>query len=86
MNIQNSGTIFIKNPFNELLEINIMANSNISDAYSLELYGIDRRRLKTENLNKVNNVFDTQNLSEGVYIVVIRKNGIVIKTEKLIKL
>lgn len=84
--IQNTRKVLIKNPFDETLQIEIISNSNTNESYSMELYGIEGRLLRTEYLNTLNTIIDTRDLNKGIYLVAIKKNGILIMSEKLIKM
>ncbi len=84
-NTPNSREILIKNPFKEILQIDLIADSNNKASYSMELYGIEGRLIRIEILKKSSNSFDTQSLNNGAYILIIKNNGIIIKKEKLIK-
>jgi len=75
----------IVNPISEILHINMNNLSNNCD-YTMELFGIDGRYIRTENLNSSRNRIYIDNLENGIYLVVIKENGIIFKTKKLIKM
>lgn len=83
--IQNVNSIIISNPFNGIMQINISNVFNLNSLFSVELYTIDGRKIRTENIIKPNIDMNTQNLKKGIYIAIIKKNGIVINSKKLIK-
>lgn len=83
-NVQNSNTILINNPFSDILQVNIANISTDQSFYSMELYTLDGRKIRIENFSNPNIVLDTQNLKQGIYIAIIKKNGIAINIKKLI--
>jgi hypothetical protein len=84
-NAQNVNAILINNPFSDILQINISNVFDNNSYYSMELYTIDGWKIKTDNFSNPNNVLDTQSLKQGIYIAIVKKNGIVINIRKLIK-
>jgi len=85
-NGQNVNAIQISNPFDDMLQINMSNDFNTNSFYSMELYTIDGRKIRIENLIKPNIELNTHNIKQGIYITIIRKNGIVINSKQLIKL
>jgi hypothetical protein len=55
------------------------------DQFTIDIFSITGKKLFSTELDKQQNSFSVCNLSEGYYLYQIRKEGIVLKTGKLIK-
>ncbi len=75
----------LPNPFSNELSINLynldITNSNIT----VEISSIIGQTLIVDKIKSINHTIETSKLSEGVYICTIKKEGTIIKIQKIIK-
>jgi choice-of-anchor B domain-containing protein len=79
----NSVNIF-PNPFNELINIQLLNSVNTS-AIQIQIVDVAGRLVDKFNFTNENNIQLSNNYKKGIYFVNIYDNGLLIKTQKLIK-
>ena len=73
------------NPVTDYLTVNIPVGIATEDTWSLKIRDLTGRELKTMRLIDETNILDMNGLPEGIYLLVISKNGSPAYTMKLVK-
>jgi len=71
------------NPFKE--SINIEMDDMIDDNYKIEIFNVQGQLIQSHNISNESTNINTSNISKGFYILIIKNNSAILKTEKLIK-
>jgi hypothetical protein len=83
-NVVNTSLFVYPNPFNN--EINIKVNDNKIKTLKVEVYEVTGKLIDTKEFKNSQTIKIINNYQKGIYFVNIYGNGVLIKTEKLIKL